>query len=142
MLIEYDVECFERTLQIKFPEGYEHLKDEILKMLDEYYFYWHDAENIEDPDEKSAVEDACLEEYMMDRLSETYGMWEEWESIPYGEDAEERENMWVCERCLMGIESHEGNQATLAHGVDEMDAVESRCDWCKSCGHDTLYELV
>ena len=142
MLIEYDVECFERTLQIKFPEGYEHLKDEILKMLDEYYFYWHDAENIEDPDEKSAVEDACLEEYMMDRLSEIYGMWEEWESISYGEDAEERENMWVCERCLLAIWSREGDQATLKHYVDEHDAIESRCDWCKSCGHDTLYELV
>jgi hypothetical protein len=42
----------------------------------------------------------------------------------------------------MGIESHEGNQARLAHGVDEMDAVESRCDWCHECGFDTLYELV
>ena len=54
----------------------------------------------------------------------------------------ERENMWVCDHCLCGIESKEGTQAALAHYVDEMDAIESRCDWCKECGFDTLYELI
>lgn len=54
----------------------------------------------------------------------------------------ERENLWVCDHCLAAITSHEGNQATLAHGVDETDDVESKCDWCKECGYDTLYELV
>ena len=89
MIIEYEIHCFERTLRIKFPEGYEHLKDEILKMLDEYYLYWHDAVNIADPDEKFTVQDSCLEEYMMDRLSETYNMWEEWNSIYYGDGEDE-----------------------------------------------------
>ena len=42
----------------------------------------------------------------------------------------------------MAIESHEGNQATLRHSVDEEDPVESRCDWCEEEGFDTLYELV
>jgi hypothetical protein len=134
MIIEYDVHCFERTLQITFPKKYEgrdELKSEILEMLDDYYDEWHNSD-----------QDTCLEEYMMDRLSETYAMWEEWESIPYGEDYEPRDTLWVCEHCLMGIESHEGNQATLAHGVDEMDAIDSRCGWCHKCGFDTLYELV
>ena len=54
----------------------------------------------------------------------------------------ERENMWVCPRCLMAIEAHEGNQATLKHYVDEDDEEESKCDWCEECGFDTLYELV
>jgi hypothetical protein len=53
-----------------------------------------------------------------------------------------RENMWVCEHCLVAIESHEGNQATLRHSVDEDDDVESKCDWCEEVGFDTLYELV
>ena len=53
-----------------------------------------------------------------------------------------RENMWVCERCLMAIESREGNQATLRHWIDEDDDVESKCDWCEEIGFDTLYELV
>ena len=50
-----------------------------------------------------------------------------------------RENMWICERCLMAIESREGNQATLRHSVDDE---ESKCDWCEEDGFDTLYELV
>lgn len=53
-----------------------------------------------------------------------------------------RKTMWVCEHCLMAIESREGNQATLRHYVDEDDDVESECDWCHECGFDTLYELV
>lgn len=91
MIIEYDVHCFQRDLLITFPDSYEHLRSEILKMLDEYYYYWHDAENIEDDDERNAVMSTCLEEYMMDRLSETYNMWEEWDTYYYGDDTEEME---------------------------------------------------
>lgn len=89
MIIEYDIHCHERTLQIKFPDGYEHLREEILKMLDGFYFEWHDAENIEDPEEKAYVMDVCLEDYMMDRLSETYNMWEEWDTDYYGDNEAE-----------------------------------------------------
>ena len=53
-----------------------------------------------------------------------------------------RTNMWVCEKCLMGIECHEGTQATMRHYVDEEDTTESRCDWCEEDGFDTLYELI
>lgn len=53
-----------------------------------------------------------------------------------------RKTMWVCEHCLMAIESREGNQATMRHSVDEDDDVESKCDWCEEVGFDTLYELV
>lgn len=54
----------------------------------------------------------------------------------------EIKHLWVCDHCLAAIESREGNQATLRHWVDEDDDEESRCDWCKECGLDTLYELV
>ena len=53
-----------------------------------------------------------------------------------------RETLWVCEHCLMAIESREGNQATLRHWVDKEDVEESKCDWCEEDGFDTLYELV
>lgn len=53
-----------------------------------------------------------------------------------------REKMWVCEHCLMAIESREGNQATLRHYVGEDDDVESKCDWCEETGFDTLYEFI
>lgn len=131
--VEYDVFCFERTLKIKFSKGSNINKDRIWELLDKLYDEWQDDD---DPD-------MCLEEYMVEGICEICGLTvEEWDSIPYGEDAEVREHLWVCEHCLMGIESREGNQARLAHSVDEMDAVESRCDWCHECGHSVLYELV
>ena len=52
------------------------------------------------------------------------------------------EKLWVCERCLMAIESREGNQATMRHYVDEGDKNESKCEWCEQDGFDTLYELI
>lgn len=135
MIIEYDVVCFERTLQITFPKKYESLKDEIVNLIDRLYTFWHDTES-------SVVQSTCLEEFIMDRLAEMHYKWKEWESIPYGDDYEPRETLWVCEHCLCAIESREGNQAILRHSVDETDAVDSRCGWCKSCGHDVLYELI
>lgn len=133
MIIEYDVFCFERTLQIKFPDRYEHLKEKISKALDKHYDEWHEDDDT----------DMCLEEYMVNKVCDDFDVtYEEWESTPYGEDYKPRETMWVCSHCLAAIWSREGNQATLEHGVDEHDAVESRCDWCRECGFDTLYELV
>ena len=131
--VEYDVVCFERTLKIKFAKGSNIDKDKVLKGLDELYDEW---QNDDDPE-------MCLEEYMVTYLDQYCdAIVEEWDSIPYGEDYEPRETLWVCEHCLMAIESREGNQARLAHYVDEHDAVDSRCGWCKDVGFSTLYELV
>lgn len=132
MIIEYDVVCFERTLKIELSDNYEHLKEEILKSLDKHYDEWQDS----DPD-------CCLEEYMINEVCDEHHLtYKGWESIPYGDDYEPRETLWVCEHCLMAIESREGNQATLKHWVDEMDAVDSRCGWCGEVGHNVLYELI
>ena len=54
----------------------------------------------------------------------------------------EREKLWICDHCLLAIESREGNQATLRHWVDEDDEQESKCDWCEEDGFDRLYELI
>ena len=132
MIIEYNVFCFERTLTINFPDKYEGLKDTILEALDNYYTDWHNSD-----------ETSCLEQYMVDRLCEEHHLsYNEWDSIPYGDDCEPREHLWVCDHCLMAIWSREGNQATLRHYVDETDAVESKCDWCKEACHNVLYELI
>lgn len=131
--VEYDVVCFERTLKIKFSKGSNINKDRIWELLDKLYDEWQDDD---DPD-------MCLEEYMVESICEICGLTvEDWDSIPYGENCGHRENLWLCEHCLEGLESREGNQATLKHYVDEMDAIDSRCEWCKECGFDTLYELI
>lgn len=71
MEIRFECECYERTLIIEFPGRYHYLREDILEDLDQYYNEWILCET-ED------VEDVCLEEYMMQRLSETYDMWNEW----------------------------------------------------------------
>ena len=53
-----------------------------------------------------------------------------------------RERLWVCERCLMAIESKEGYIPTIKHYVDENDESESQCEWCEQDGFDILYELI
>ena len=53
-----------------------------------------------------------------------------------------RDTLWVCERCLAAIESHEGNQAILKHLVDSDDDTESKCEWCEEIGFEILYELI
>lgn len=141
--VEYDVVCFERTLKIKFSKGSNIDKDKIWKALDRYYDRWNHIGEIEDADERDYVECMCLEEYMVNEVCEEFDLTvEEWDSIPYGDDYEPRQTLWVCEHCLMAIESREGNQARLAHSVDETDVVDSRCGWCRQVGFDTLYELI
>lgn len=56
----------------------------------------------------------------------------------------ERENLFVCSRCLMGIECREGKQATFIHYASEEDEEENglTCDWCKEDGFNELYELI
>ena len=75
MRIEYDINCFDRTLCAVFPKEYAEHKDDILKLLEGYYYAWH-ADN--DPC------DGC-EEYMMDRLWDDY-QWECWTSIDWEEE--------------------------------------------------------
>lgn len=78
MITRYFVNCFERELCIKWDDAYKYLEKEILDMLDGYYYEWHSTEEIEDPDYRAYVEDSCCEEFIMERLSETYNMWESW----------------------------------------------------------------
>lgn len=57
------------------------------------------------------------------------------------ESVEEDRPLRVCRSCLMGIESHEGNQHAKTIYVDEDDEEGSKCDWCEETGFDTLYEI-
>lgn len=51
-------------------------------------------------------------------------------------------NLWICEHCLYALESHEGNQLTVKHYVDENNENESKCEWCEDIGFNTLYEIL
>ena len=71
MEVRYYCACYERTLVIKFSSHYEYLKKETELMLDQFYDEWIEGASEE-------VCDMCLEEYMMERYSETYAIWDEW----------------------------------------------------------------
>lgn len=48
------------------------------------------------------------------------------------------DNLVVCERCLLAIESREGHQICKTIHCDE----PSKCDWCEEDEFDVLYELL
>lgn len=94
MIIEYNVDCFERTLVIKCDNKYAEHAMKIEHILDKSYYAWHSPENIEDPEEREWVEnDACCEEYMMSKVQEVYPDLNEdsWDTFYYGNDDDEIE---------------------------------------------------
>ena len=50
-----------------------------------------------------------------------------------------RKYLTVCKCCLMGIESHEGQQITRTLWTDEN---ENTCEWCGESGFDELFEII
>lgn len=55
------------------------------------------------------------------------------------ETPKEPAKLCVCSRCLMAIESHEGQQITRKIYLDDDDP--RPCDWCEESDFDTLYEI-
>ena len=92
MIVAFDVSCFDRELNVVFPDGYKIYKKEILQVLDDAYYFWHHPEDIEDPEEREYAQDSCCEEYMMDEFSLVFNQWEKWTSVYYGDDEEEMED--------------------------------------------------
>lgn len=94
MIVEYDINCYERTLKIDITEWWwnmiegwrEDFKDYLFtkempeyiqNILDQYYSHWNNSED-------SEVYQIPLEEYMMMRFEEDYGkLWTHWESVDW-----------------------------------------------------------
>lgn len=55
-------------------------------------------------------------------------------------DCDEPAPLRVCERCLLAIESREGEQITRKIYVDEDNP--QKCDWCEESDFDILYEIL
>ena len=51
------------------------------------------------------------------------------------------DNLKVCDRCLMAIESREGKQLTITRHRDE-ESEDFVCDWCGEDMYDELHEFV
>lgn len=55
--------------------------------------------------------------------------------------AKDKKNPHICDYCLQEMESRGERRFVKKLDVDEMNEKESKCDWCKECGFDTLYEV-
>ena len=60
----------------------------------------------------------------------------------YSHELNRADHLCVCEHCLWGIESHEGQHPTMTIWCDEDDPIDSKCDWCEESGFDTLYAFI
>lgn len=78
MIVRYWVNCFDRELCIEWEDGYKEFENEILETLDDAYCTWNSTEDIEDTEERIFVENSCCEDFMMEKLSEIYNMWDSW----------------------------------------------------------------
>lgn len=123
MIIEYEVECFDRTLVIKCDNSYAEHERKIKHILDKAYYAWHSPENIEDLEERDWVEnDACCEEYMMSKVQEVYPELDEasWDTFYYGNDEDE-----IAE----DMQNHEYKyKANISRLNGVIDALEKRND--------------
>ena len=95
MIIEYEVECFDRCLVIRCPHSYAKHERKIKVILDKAYLNWHSPENITDPEEREWVENsACCEEYIMSKVRAVYPEIDDdsWDTFYYGNDDDEIED--------------------------------------------------
>ena len=122
MIIEYDVNCFERTLTIHCPDSYAIHEEKILELLDKYYEQWHNPEEAENDDDRDWLEaDACCEEYMMAKIVETYPECLEWNSIYYGNDEDEIE-----EENRQNIIAHDWNLHCTRRIIDYLEGMNAK----------------
>lgn len=140
MIIEYNVNCFERTLVIKCPDSYAEHKKKIQHILDKAYFAWHSPEEIEDPEEREWVEDdACCEEYMISKVVETYPELNEclWDSFYYGDDENEIEE---------DMENHQGsyiyNTGHLDKTLDELEELNCQFESFEKFGNEAYWIIT
>ena len=54
----------------------------------------------------------------------------------------EEKNLCVCWRCLLAIESHEGQQITRKIYWDGDEETPFICDWCDDDMETELYEIL
>jgi hypothetical protein len=50
--------------------------------------------------------------------------------------------LYVCDMCLIAIESREGSQSTKVYYPDTEDDDDCTCNWCEESNFDKLYELT
>lgn len=136
MIIEYDVNCFERTLVVECPDSYAEHERKMYYLLDKYYFQWHAPDEIEDPEERARVEEACCEEYMVTKLREQYPECGEWDSFYYGDDKSE-----IADDRSKKINLRNWNIHWLKHTINDLKALQKEYEAFEKLGNDAYHIL-
>ena len=136
MIIEYDVECFERTLVIKCPNNYAEDEKNIKHILDKAYYEWHSPEDIEDPVEQKIVNDSCCEEHMMSRLGDVYpGLrGDVWDTFYYGDDENE-----IAEDMERHLRDRDWNDYTLIGMLDKLEDLTYKFEPFEKLGNEAYW---
>lgn len=53
-----------------------------------------------------------------------------------------KDYLYVCDHCLMAIESREGDLARKIYHTDIEDDEDCTCDWCGENEFDELWQLI
>lgn len=99
-IISVEIECFNRTLLIKYPKEFRNKLHEIREILNQAYDKWHAVEDIKDEEEREYVFNACLEEFMVEELSKKYPEWIKWKSTSYDDDESDMNDCWIINHYL------------------------------------------
>lgn len=137
MIIEYEVECFDRCLVLKCPNSYAEHIGKIKHILNKAYYDWHNPENIEDLEEREWVEDnACCEEYMMDKVSDVYPELNEgsWNSFYYGDDEDE-----IAEDMDNHQYDRKYNISQLNNAIDHLEDRKDRFEPFEKLGNEAYW---
>lgn len=140
MIIEYEVECFDRCLVIKCKDFSAEDVRKIKHILNEAYLAWHSPESIEDLEEREWVEnDACCEEYMMDKVRAVYPDIDDdsWDTFYYGNDDDEIEgDMEYHQR------EHKYNTNQLNDAIEHLEDRKRRFDPSEKLGNEAYHIVV
>ena len=136
MIIEYDVSCFERTLVIECPDSYAEHESKIGRLLDKHYDIWHTPEDIEDPTERTYVEESCCEEYLVAKLREKYPECGEWDSFYYGDDEDE-----IADDRSKKINLRNWNIHWFRHTLGALEALRNEYEAFEKLGNEAYHIL-
>ena len=85
MIVNVDIECYNRELLVMFDEKYSRDRDEIRDLMESAYRKWMDLDDLSD-DEYETIHDMTVEDYIIETLeNEGYEILN-WDSIEYEEE--------------------------------------------------------
>ena len=85
MVVNIDIECYDRELLVMFAEKYSRDRDKIRDLMESGYRKWMDLDDLSD-DEYETIHDMTVEDYIIETLENAGYEILNWDSIEYEEE--------------------------------------------------------